>query len=272
MAPCATKPGEIVTNGWSSSRRARSTANSGIVVELELADLKAYEAQYGPLSAMVFQSEIERKAWEAGGRTQTAPAQRLVDFVEGQVSKDLPKTSYAPGLRSVNLAEVLPEFIIRRLRAGFMVFDQRMKGYLTNEAIVHAPETRTSSPVRIPREPERLVHPEVDGLYPCGEGAGYAGGIVSAAMDGERVAEAVVRSVRGNRGKYGLNFRFDVQTGCVFNKFRKIFFPIFLGGNIAIHTIFHVLIALLADTQVGGTVIIIEQLITDQDIVFKVIL
>mgnify|MGYP003344086540 CR=1 FL=1 len=198
VAPCATKPGEIVTNGWSSSRRARSTANSGIVVELELADLKAYEAQYGPLSAMVFQSEIERKAWEAGGRTQTAPAQRLVDFVEGRVSKDLPKTSYAPGVRSVNLAEVLPEFIIRRLRAGFMVFDQRMKGYLTNEAVVHAPETRTSSPVRIPRESERLVHPEVEGLYPCGEGAGYAGGIISAAMDGERVAEAVVRSVRGD--------------------------------------------------------------------------
>jgi uncharacterized FAD-dependent dehydrogenase len=116
--------------------------------------------------------------------------------VEGRVSKDLPKTSYAPGLRSVNLAEVLPEFIVRRLREGFVAFDRKMKGYLTNEAVVHAPETRTSSPVRIPRETERLVHPEVSGLYPCGEGAGYAGGIISAAMDGERVAEAVVRSVR----------------------------------------------------------------------------
>lgn len=195
VAPCATKPGEIVTNGWSSSRRARSTANSGIVVELELADFKDYEAEHGPLAAMAFQAEIERKAWEAGGRTQTAPAQRLIDFVEGRVSKDLPKTSYSPGLRSVNLAEVLPEFIVRRLRGGFVAFDRKMKGYLTNEAVVHAPETRTSSPVRIPREPERLVHPEVSGLYPCGEGAGYAGGIISAAMDGERVAEAVVRTV-----------------------------------------------------------------------------
>ena len=113
------------------------------------------------------------------------------------MSKDLPKTSYSPGLRSVNLAEVLPGFIVERLREGFKAFDRKMKGYLTNEAVVHAPETRTSSPVRIPREPEHLVHPEVEGLYPCGEGAGYAGGIISAAMDGERVAEAVVRSLRG---------------------------------------------------------------------------
>jgi uncharacterized FAD-dependent dehydrogenase len=197
VAPCATKPGEIVTNGWSSSRRARSTANSGIVVELELADFKDYEEEHGPLAAMAFQAEIERKAWEAGGRTQTAPAQRLVDFVEGRVSKDLPKTSYSPGLRSVDLAEVLPDFIVQRLREGFVAFDRKMKGFLTNEAVVHAPETRTSSPVRIPRDEEWLVHPEIEGLYPCGEGAGYAGGIISAAMDGERVAEAVVRSVRG---------------------------------------------------------------------------
>ena len=195
VAPCATKPGEIVTNGWSSSRRARSTANSGIVVELELADFKDYEAEFGPLAAMAFQADIERKAWKAGGRTQTAPAQRLVDFVEGRVSKDLPKTSYSPGLRSVDLAEVLPGFIVERLREGFKAFDRKMKGYLTNEAVVHAPETRTSSPVRIPRDEERLVHPEVSGLYPCGEGAGYAGGIISAAMDGERVAEAVVRNM-----------------------------------------------------------------------------
>jgi uncharacterized FAD-dependent dehydrogenase len=197
VAPCATNPGEIVTNGWSSSRRARSTANSGIVVELELADFKDYEEEHGPLAAMAFQAEIERKAWEAGGRTQTAPAQRLVDFVEGRVSKDLPKTSYSPGLRSVDLAEVLPDFIVQRLREGFVAFDRKMKGFLTNEAVVHAPETRTSSPVRIPRDEEWLVHPEIEGLYPCGEGAGYAGGIISAAMDGERVAEAVVRSVRG---------------------------------------------------------------------------
>ena len=197
VAPCATKPGEIVTNGWSSFRRARSTANSGIVVELELADFKAYEADYGPLAVMEFQAEIERKAWEAGGRTQTAPAQRLVDFVEGRISKDLPKTSYSPGLRSVNLDQILPDLIVKRLREGFRAFDRKMKGYLTNEAVVHAPETRTSSPVRIPRDPKLLVHPNVSGLYPCGEGAGYAGGIISAAMDGVRVAKAVVRSVRG---------------------------------------------------------------------------
>ena len=197
VAPCATKPGEIVTNGWSSSRRARSTANSGIVVELKLADFKAYELEYGPLAAMAFQAEIERKAWEAGGRTQIAPAQRLVDFIDGRLSKDLPKTSYAPGLRSVNLTEVLPDFIVKRLRKAFVAFNGKMKGYLTNDAVVHAPETRTSSPVRIPREPVHLVHPQVEGLYPCGEGAGYAGGIISAAMDGERVAEAVVRLVRG---------------------------------------------------------------------------
>jgi uncharacterized FAD-dependent dehydrogenase len=166
-------------------------------VELELEDFKGYEAEFGPLAAMAFQAEIERKAWEAGGRTQTAPAQRLVDFVEGRVSKDLPKTSYSPGLRSVDLAEVLPDFIVECLREGFKAFDRKMRGFLTNEAVVHAPETRTSSPIRIPREPDQLVHPEVSGLYPCGEGAGYAGGIISAAMDGERVAEAVVRSVRG---------------------------------------------------------------------------
>ena len=189
-----------MTNGWSSSRRARSTANSGIVVELELDDYKDYEAEYGPLAAMAFQAEIERKAWEAGGCTQTAPAQRLMDFVEGRISKNLPKTSYAPGLRSVNLAKVFPEFIVKHLREGFVAFDRKMKGYLTNEAVVHAPETRTSSPVRVLREQERLVHPDVEGLYPCGEGAGYAGGIISAAMDGERVAEAVLRSLRGEYG------------------------------------------------------------------------
>ena len=190
IAPCATSPGEIVTNGWSSSRRARSTANSGIVVELREEDFKPF-AKYGPLAAMEFQKSIEQKAWEAGGKTQTAPALRLVDFVNGKVSTDLPDTSYAPGITPVELREVLPDFIHKSLQNGFKTFDQSMKGYLTNEAVVHAPETRTSSPVRIPRDRKTLEHIRIKGLFPCGEGAGYAGGIISAAIDGEKVASAV---------------------------------------------------------------------------------
>jgi uncharacterized protein len=191
IAPCATRPGEVVTNGWSSSRRARSTANSGIVVELRAEDFVAFKER-GPLAAMAFQQAIEQKAWEMGGKTQTAPAQRLVDFTRGRVSANLPKTSYAPGIASVDLREVLPGFIYEALSGGFQQFGKSMRGYMTNEAVVHAPESRTSSPVRIPRDPETLEHVRVRGLYPCGEGAGYAGGIVSAALDGERVAEAVI--------------------------------------------------------------------------------
>lgn len=187
IAPCATRPGEIVTNGWSSSRRARSTANSGIVVELREEDFHDYSDQ-GPLAAMAFQRQIEQRAWELGGKSQTAPAQRMADFVEGRVSQSLPDTSYAPGIASVDLREVLPPLIYRSLADGFRAFGKAMKGYYTNEAVVHAPESRTSSPVRIPRDRTTLEHLQVEGLYPCGEGAGYAGGIVSAAMDGERVA------------------------------------------------------------------------------------
>ena len=194
IAPCATKPGEIVTNGWSSSRRARATANSGIVVELNEEDFKPFE-KYGPLAAMEFQKVTEQKAWEMGGRTQTAPAQRLVDFTKNKLSADLPNTSYSPGIKSVQLNEVLPPFIHDALVDGFKKFDESMRGYLTNEAVVHAPETRTSSPVRIPRDRDTYEHVQIRGLYPCGEGAGYAGGIVSAAMDGEKCAEAVVRSL-----------------------------------------------------------------------------
>lgn len=190
IAPCATSPGEIVTNGWSSSRRSRSTANSGIVVELREDDFKAW-IEKGPLAAVAFQQSIEQRAWEVGGRTQTAPAQRLVDFVEGKVSTSLPKTSYAPGISSADLSEVLPGFIHSALVEGFRLFGKSMRGYLTNEAVVHAPETRTSSPVRIPRNPDTLEHVGIKGLYPCGEGAGYAGGIISAAIDGEKCAAAV---------------------------------------------------------------------------------
>jgi uncharacterized protein len=189
IAPCATSPGEIVTNGWSSSRRARATANSGIVVELREEDFNPF-AKHGPLAAMEFQKMVEKKAWEEGGRTQTAPAQRLIDFTEGRLSADLPNTSYAPGIRSVQLENVLPDFIHRALVQGFKEFDKSMRGYLTNEAVVHAPESRTSSPVRIPRDYKTLEHVRIKGLYPCGEGAGYAGGIISAAMDGEKCAVA----------------------------------------------------------------------------------
>ncbi len=190
IAPCATAQDEIVTNGWSSSRRARSTANSGIVVELKLEDFKDF-AKFGPLAAMEFQRSIEHAAWIAGGQTQRAPAQRLVDFVHGKVSSSLPNTSYSPGITSVDLKSMLPEFIYEALKGGFQQFGKSMHGYMTNEATVHAPETRTSSPVRIPRDLETLQHPQIKGLFPCGEGAGYAGGIVSAAIDGEKCAAAV---------------------------------------------------------------------------------
>ncbi len=190
IAPCATSPGEIVTNGWSSSRRARGTANSGIVVELHPEDFKPFE-EYGPLAAMEFQRSIEQKAWVEGGKTQRAPAQRLRDFIKSTVSEDLPNTSYAPGITSVELGAVLPGFIHKNLKEGFLQFDKSMRGYLTNDAVVHAPETRTSSPVKIPRDEQTLQHVQIQGLYPCGEGAGYAGGIVSAAMDGMKCAKQI---------------------------------------------------------------------------------
>lgn len=193
IAPCATAPGEVVTNGWSSSRRSRPTANSGIVVELREEDFKDYK-EYGPLAAMEFQRAVEQKAWEAAGKTQRAPAQRLADFVNGNFSGTLPDTSYSPGLTSVELGDVLPDFIHKCLRQGFREFNKSMRGYLNNDAVVHAPESRTSSPVRIPRDRDTLEHVRIKGLYPCGEGAGYAGGIVSAAIDGRKCAEAAVKA------------------------------------------------------------------------------
>ena len=190
VAACATKPGEVVTNGWSGSQRSRPTANSGIVVELEMDDFKEFE-EFGPLKVMEFQKTIEKKAWEIAGKTQKVPAQRLVDFTKGIVSKDLPNTSYTPGLTSANLQEVFPDFMYKALKNGFLKFGKTMKGYLTNEAVVHAPESRTSSPVRIPRDHKTLEHVRIKGLFPCGEGAGYAGGIVSAAIDGRKCAAAI---------------------------------------------------------------------------------
>lgn len=195
IVPSATQPGEVVVNGMSPSRRDSPFANSGIVVAVGVEDFHQFKA-FGPLAGMYFQASIEKKACQIAGNTQRAPAQRLMDFVNGTVSSDLPATSYQPGLVSSNMKEVLPPFIHRALQQGFRNFGTKMKGYLTNEAQVVGVESRTSSPVKIPRDAMTLEHPQIKGLFPCGEGAGYAGGIVSAAMDGERCAEAAAQATR----------------------------------------------------------------------------
>ena len=195
IAPCATRPGEVVTNGWSPSKRDQPTANSGIVVELKMEDFKGF-VKHGPLAALEFQKSVEQKAWIEAGNTQKVPAQRLQDFVDGKCSTDLPLTSYKPGIVSADMKAVFPEFIVRSLQSGFIEFGKAMKGFLTNDAVVHAPESRTSSPVRIPRDPESLEHINIKGLYPCGEGAGYAGGIISSALDGIRCAEKCAESIK----------------------------------------------------------------------------
>jgi hypothetical protein len=192
ICPASTSEGELVVNGWSPSRRDSPFANSGMVVEVRDEDL-APLAEKGALAGMAFQAMVEQKAFLAGGGKQVAPAQRLTDFLDGKVSQDLPDCSYLPGLNSADLKEVLPASIMERLQSGFRVFGEKMKGYLTREAVVVATESRTSSPIRIPRDKESLMHPQAAGLFPSGEGAGYAGGIMSAAMDGERCAEAAVR-------------------------------------------------------------------------------
>lgn len=188
IAPCATSPGEVVTNGWSPSKRNNPFANSGIVVSTELEDLKEYQ-QYGVLAGLRYQQALEQMAFVAGGETQTAPAQRIADFVSNKQSSSLPPTSYRPGISSAPLHELLPAHIGKRLQEGFKAFGNKMRNFLTNEAILVGVESRTSSTIRIPRNKETLEHIEVKGLYPCGEGAGYAGGIVSAAIDGEKCAE-----------------------------------------------------------------------------------
>ena len=191
IVPAATASGEVVVNGMSPSKRNNKFANSGIVVELDIdQDFKKYE-KFGPLKGLEFQKDLEKIAFLAGGRTQAAPAQRLVDFVDGKISSDLNDCSYQPGLVSAPLHSLLPKIIGSRLRKGFASFGQKMHGYYTNEANIIGVESRTSSPINIPRK-ENLEHPEIEGLFPCGEGGGYAGGIVSAAMDGERCAEAVI--------------------------------------------------------------------------------
>ena len=188
IAPCATEENEIVVNGWSPSKRNNPYANSGTVVQINLEDVKGDEND--PFRLLYFQQQIEQIAFTAGGGHLVAPAQRMVDFAEKRTSADLPKNSYLPGTKSISLDEVLPGWIAGRLRKALPVFGQKMKGYYTNEAILVGVESRTSSPVKIPRDRETLQHPQVVGLFPCGEGAGYAGGIISAAIDGVNCAAA----------------------------------------------------------------------------------
>ncbi len=196
IVPAATAPGEIVVNGMSPSRRDSEFANSGIVTAVDMNEAAGYFSKLkrevkasSPLLLLEFQQEIERAAFGAGGGGQTAPAQCMVDFVNNKLSASPGKTSYRPGIKTAPLHEILPPFIASRLQHGLRLSGNKMKGYFTNEAVLLGVESRTSSPVRIPRDPLTLQHPEVEGLYPCGEGAGYAGGIVSAAVDGERCAE-----------------------------------------------------------------------------------
>ena len=205
IATASTAHRELVVNGWSPSKRNNPFANSGMVAQVDMKDaqlhLQASKSDKTIISSPQlllhhFQESVERKAYEAGGGAFVAPAQRMTDFVNGKTSTTLPDNSYLRGVNSVNMKEVLPEFIYTSLGQAFKAFGKKMKGYYTEEAIIIAPESRTSSAVRIPRDPETLHHPHISNLYPCAEGAGYAGGIVSAAMDGQRVAAAIVQQVR----------------------------------------------------------------------------
>ncbi|MDP4680275.1 MAG: FAD-binding protein [Cyclobacteriaceae bacterium] len=192
IVPSATSPGEVVVNGMSPSKRDSPYANSGMVVSVEKSDFEAHQ-KFGALAGMKFQSDIEKVACVLAGNTQKAPAQRLVDFVSKQHTNVLPDCSYQPGLSSVDMDEVLPLEIVERLKMGFRQFGKKMPGYLTNEAVLVGVESRTSSPVSIPRNKETMEHLELKRLFPCGEGAGYAGGIMSAAMDGEKCVEMLAQ-------------------------------------------------------------------------------
>lgn len=193
IAPCSTAAEEIVVNGWSPSKRNNPHANSGTVIQINLEDVP--DAANNPFALLDFQQKIEQQAFRLGGGNLVAPAQRMVDFVEQRVSRSLPENSYKPGTASVDLNEVLPNFVHEALRGALPIFGKKMKGYYTNEAILVGVESRTSSPVRIPRDKDSLQHPEIAGLYPCGEGAGYAGGIVSAAIDGINCVDAIPSNI-----------------------------------------------------------------------------
>ncbi|MDE6802902.1 MAG: FAD-binding protein, partial [Muribaculaceae bacterium] len=190
-------PGQQVVNGMSPSNRGTRWSNSGMVVEVLPEDLTEFD-EYGDLKVMKFQESIEKAFYEESGKTHNAPAQRMEDFVNRRASKDLPPTSYAPGIHPARMDKLLPERISSRLIEGFKEFGRKSRGFLTNEAVVIGAETRTSAPVRVPRDSESLQHVEIAGLFPCGEGAGYAGGIVSAAIDGERCADAVANYFTDN--------------------------------------------------------------------------
>ena len=185
VIPAATDKEQIVVNGMSPSNRGGQWSNSGMVVEMRADDIEGKD----PLRVMMFQEQLERDCWQQGNRRQTAPAQRMADFVNNRLSYDLPKSSYAPGLISSPLHFWMPKPISHRLQEGFKTFGRMSHGFLTNEATMIGVETRTSSPVRILRDSETLMHIRIQGLFPCGEGAGYAGGIVSAGVDGERCAD-----------------------------------------------------------------------------------
>jgi uncharacterized FAD-dependent dehydrogenase len=193
IAPASTSAGELVVNGWSPSKRNNPFANSGIVAAVELKDVINYQKQPSPLMGMYFQQSVEQRSFQYGGGKFVAPAQRMVDFTQKKQSASLPDCSYLPGITPAPLNEVLPSFIASSLQQAFIEFGKKMKGYFTNEAVLVATESRTSSPVRIPRDATTTEHPQIKKLFPCGEGAGYAGGIVSAAMDGERVAENITK-------------------------------------------------------------------------------
>lgn len=192
VVPASTAPGELVVNGMSLSRRDSPFANSGMVTAVELADIPEFH-KYGVFAAMEFQKSVEQTMFQSGDGTQKAPAQRMTDFVKGRLSSSLNDTSYIPGLHSQKMNELLPPFIATRLQEGMKNFGQKLKGYYTENANIIGTESRTSSPIRIPRNKETYMHEDVLGLFPCGEGAGYAGGILSAAMDGQNVAKAIGR-------------------------------------------------------------------------------
>lgn len=191
IVPALTDARQSVVNGMSPSGRTSPYANSGLVTEVRLSDFEHLREEWGELAGLKFQEQFEHMARQYGGEHQIAPAQRVADFVAGRASRSLPKTSYVPGITPSRLDEWMPRFISDGLRSGIATFGKRMKGFLTNDAIVMGVESRTSTPVRVPRDKESLMHPEVEGLFPAGEGAGYAGGIISAALDGERIADAV---------------------------------------------------------------------------------
>ena len=196
IVPAMTDAAQSVVNGMSPSGRNSRWANSGLVTEVRPEDYAFLMEEHGALAGLVFQQQLEESARKYGGDKQIAPAQRVSDFVAGRASSSLPRTSYIPGLVASRLDKWMPDFMASALRKGIASFDRKMRGYVTPDAIVVGVESRTSTPVRIPRDSETLMHPEMQGLFPSGEGAGYAGGIVSAALDGERVADAVRQYVK----------------------------------------------------------------------------